>query len=148
MFGLGWPELLILLIVVVPIIAVILVAKRGKIVPVAAGLGFLQGLANIGFALFGAPAGYIPEGQPDASVAVTLMLVQGPALIVFAVATYRGNLWGAYGLLIITLVSALLSLVEKVKSGWLIPILITLIYVLAVGSLHRARGTLQATRSS
>ena len=114
----------------------------------AAGLGFLQGLANIGFALFGAPAGYIPQGQPDTSVAVTLMLVQGPALIVFAVAIYRRHLWGAYGLLIITLLSALLSLVEKVKSGWPIPIVITLIYVLAVGSLHRARGIPPATRSS
>ncbi len=148
MFGLGWQELLILAIVAVPIIVIILVAKRGKIVSVAAGLGLLQGLANIGFALFGAPAGYIPQGEPDASVAITLMLVQGPALIVFAVATYRRKLWGAYGLLIMALLSALLLLLENVKSGWLIPILVTLIYVLAVRSLHRPRATPQATSSS
>ena len=128
---------LILLFVVVPIIAVIVLAERGKIVPAAAGLGLLQGLAKIGFALFGASERHVPQGQPVASVAVSLMLIQGPVLIIFAVATYRGKLWGASGLVIIAILSALVSLVEGVKAVWLIPI--TLTYALAVGS--RVRDT-------
>jgi hypothetical protein len=60
------------------------------------------------------------------------MLIQGPALIIFAVATYRGKLWGASCLVIVAILSALVSLVKGVKAVWLIPI--TLTYVLAVGS--------------
>ena len=63
----------------------------------------------------------------------------------FATASRR---WSGLRCVIIALLSALLLLVEGVKSGWLIPILVTLIYVLAVGSLHRARAAPQATPSS
>ena len=139
MLGLGWQELLIVLILVTPIVGVILAAKRGKIVSVAAGVGVLQGLANIGFALFGGPLGFLPQDQSEAAVVAALMLVQGPAMIVSAVATYRQKLWGAYLLVTIAVVADLMLLVERAKSGWLIPLLVTLLYVLAVRSLRRAR---------
>lgn len=110
--------------------------KRRKLVHVAASLGFLQGLANIGFAALGGPPEYRPQDQFEAPVAVVLMLLQGLAMIIFAVATYRRKLYGAYGLLIIALLYAMVSLVEKGTPGWIIP---PLIYLSAVVSLHRAR---------
>jgi hypothetical protein len=113
-----------------------LVSKRRKLVGLAAGLGLLQGLTNVGFALFGGPPGYKPRDQIEAAVAVVLMILQGVAMIIFAVATYRGKLYGAYGLLLIALLFALLSLVQEGKPGWIIP---PVIYFLAAWSLHSVR---------
>lgn len=145
MFGLGWPELLILLIIAGLIIGLVVATKRRKLAHVAAGLGLLQGIAIVGFAVFGGLPEYMPQDQFEASVAVVLTLVQGLAMIIFAVATYRGRLYGAYGLLIIAVLYVLGSLVEKGTPGWIIP---PLIYLFAVVSLHRARRTPPPTRSS
>ncbi len=117
-------------------------AKRPKLVFVAVGLGFLQGLANVGFAVVGGPPGYMPQDPFGTSVAVALMLLQGLAMIVFAVATYRRRLYGAYGLLIVALLYALVSLAQKGTPGWIIP---PLIYLAAVVSLHGARRPAKST---
>jgi len=135
MFGIGWQELLILTAIAGVIIGVILAAKRRKLVHLAAAIGFLQGLANVGFAVFGGAQEYHLHNQFQASVAVIFMLVQGAAMVTFAVAAYRGRLYGAYGLLIFALLYAVLSLIATGTPGWIIP---PLIYSLAVISLHRA----------
>jgi hypothetical protein len=137
MFGLGWQEFLILLILALPIIGVIVVVKRGKIIPLAAGVGFLQGLANIGFALFSDPLGLLPQDQSEAAIGMALMVVQGVAMIAAAVATYRNKLWGAYLLLIMAVISDVNFVLAGARSGWLIPILVTLLYAMAVRSLRR-----------
>jgi hypothetical membrane protein len=143
MFGLGWQELLILLILAGLIVGLVLAANRRKLVHVAACLGFLQGLANVAFGVLGGPPGYMAQDRFQASVAVVWMLAQGVAMIIFAIATYRRKLYGAYGLLVIALLYAVLSLVEKGTPGWIIP---PLIYLFAIGSLHRARRTPQAAQ--
>lgn len=145
MFGLGWQELLILLIILSLIVGGVVAAKRGKLAQVAAGLGFLQGLANIAFGVLGGPGEYTPRDQFEAVTAVLLMLVQGLMMVIFAVATYKGKLYGAYGLLIVALLFALLSLVQKGAPGWMIPLVI---YLLAVASLHRTRRALQMSRDA
>jgi len=136
MFGLGWQEALILFVIAGLIIAFVVAIKRGKLVPVAAALGFVQGLLNLVFAALGGPPEYRPQDQSEAAVAVVLMAFQGLAMIFFAVATYRRRLYGAYGLLVIAFLYALISLIEKGTPGWIIP---PLIYLSAVVSLHRAR---------
>ena len=145
MFGLGFQELLILLIIGGPIVGVVVATKRRKVVHVAAGLGFLQGLANVAFGVLGGPPGYTAQDRLEASIAVVWMLAQGVAMIVFAIATYRRKLYGAYGLLVVALLYAVLSLVEKGTPGWIIP---PLIYLGGVLSLHRARRTSPAAQAS
>ncbi len=145
MFGLGWQELLILLIIGGVIGGLVIATKRRKIVHVAAGLGLFQGLANVAFAVSGGPPGYVPQDRVDASVAVVWMLAQGIAMIIFAAATWRGKLYGAYGLVVIALLYALVSLVEKGAPGWIIP---PLIYAFAVASIHRTRRTPPATQAT
>ncbi len=136
MFGLGYQELLILLIILLPIIGIIVALKRGRVVPLAACVGFLQGLANIVFALFD-PFGMLPQDRSEAAIDIVFMLVQGVAMITAAVATYRSKRWGGYLLLIVAVIADLNFIFGGARSGWLIPVLVTVLYAMAVRALRR-----------
>src|SRR5262245_4668041 len=132
MFGLGYQEALLLAIIAGLIIAVVVAIKRKKVVTVAATFGCLQGLMGLLIAVTGGPS----QTQLQPSVAVALSAFQGIAMILFAQATYRRKLYGAYGLLVIVVVHIILSLSNGGSPGWILP---DVFYLSAVVSLHRAR---------
>ena|SRR2546425_12139170 len=123
-------EVVILALIAGPIAGVMFLAKHGKIVGLASGLGFAQGLLNLLFGIVGATSGI--------GSAVVMTLLQGGAMIVFAVAAYKGRLWGLAGLCVITPLYVVLSVVTTGSAGWIIPVLI---YFTALISRYRAQRT-------
>lgn len=110
--------------------------KPAWLIGTAAGLGFLQGLFNLVLGIVGGPPGFQAQDRLEATVAVILMILQGVAMLVFSVATYKRKRWGAYGLCAIALLFVAMSLYTKGSPGWIIP---PLIYLGAAVSLHRAQ---------
>ena len=106
------------------------------VLKVAAGLGVFQGIFNLAFAAIGGPSEFKPQDQFEGTIGIVLMIAQGLMMVVFAIATYKGKLYGAYGLAAIGILYVVLSLSTPGRPGWIIP---PLIYLGAVVSLHRAR---------
>ena len=111
-------------------------SSRSAFTWLATGLGFLQGLFNLGFGIVGGPPGFHANDRLEAAVAAVLMVLQGVVMLVFAGATYKRKPWGAYGLFAVALLFVLVSLYTKGSLGWIVP---PLIYLGAAISLQRAR---------
>jgi hypothetical protein len=134
------------------IVVAVVLAIKGKGILVTAGLGFLQGLGSLAYAIIGAPPNFFPLGDlayvimggpPNfhlldygwarrtiwvaASVGVILIAVQGVLMLIFSIATCKRKAWGAWGLSAVALFFNLVSEYTNGTPGWiLIPLLIYL----------------------
>src|SRR5438552_8718360 len=137
----GILQLLVLLLGLGVIGLGIVMTWKGKLRIFAAGLGVFQGLFGIALAARGAPPSdrLAPLGYPaqlETAVLVALLILQGVTMLAFAVATYKGRLWGAYGLcVVVILVNVMWLLLARTFTGFVV----LLVYAGAAESIRRAR---------
>lgn len=76
---------------------------------------------------------------------VAVLIVQGVAMLVFSVATYKRKLWGACGLgVVVVLVGAMWLMLSRAFNG----VLPLLVYASAGVSIHRARARTRGQSSA
>jgi hypothetical protein len=111
--------------------------RKPLLVRFAAGLGLVQGLMNLVLGILGILNPNAADGIMGIQIGdlASAMALQGGLMTFFAVAIVRGKLWGAYGLLAVSLLYIADSLYAN-GSPWIIPALLNLGAVIA---LHRAK---------